>query len=146
MIRYILFATLFTLWVSSCKNTAGSDPATAAFDAAYPASYQELSLPEYRRGKLESVTGKDQGVKTVHNVVIISNDPPTYVRDFIGPAMQDLGWRALNARKRLSSDISEDDLFFESYVKGTNKYEINASTIPTGETKIKIALSTFKSN
>lgn len=147
--KYFFLFLALTLALSSCKDNAhgaGSSSNTAAFDAAYPAVWSDLNLPEFRRGTLDGVTGKTEGVKTTHSVVITTDDSPIYVREFIEPAMEDLGWRSLQARKRLSKDISDDDLFFAAYVKGTNKLDINASVLPTGKTKIKIALAVFGSN
>lgn len=147
IMKYMFLLSTILLVFSSCKNQGSAANDTGVeFDSAYPEIYSNLGLPQFRRGTLESVTGKNEGVKTTHNVVIITDDDPNYVRDFIEPAMKELGWRDLNSRKRLSSSISDDDLFFASYVKGTNKFDINASTTPIGKTKIKIALSVFGSN
>jgi len=141
-----VFFTFFVLilGMSSCgeKSTAVADD---GFSTAYPKMYTDLGLPQYRRGTLKHVTGKDEGVKDVHTFTIDSDDPPSYLRDFFAPHMQELGWRDLKARKRLS-DIHEDDLYFGSYVKGKNKFEVSSSSVPTGGSKTRISLIVFTSN
>ncbi len=130
----------------SCKtdDSAGNTD-VSQFDNAYPPMYSSLSLPEFRRGTLESVSGKTEGVKNVHTITILTDDSPVYVKNFIEPELLKLGWKSLNAGKRFA-DIAPDDLYFEAYVNGTNKYEINAATTPSGKTKIKIALAVFTKN
>ena len=129
----------------ACNNSSASHEDTSAFDAAYPELYSSLNLPEFRRGSLTDVSGSDLGVKNQHTILIMTDDSPSYVRDFIHPEMAKLGWRDLNARKRLS-EISEDDLYFASYVKGPNKYDVNAAATNSGQTKIRITLSVFNEN
>lgn len=124
------------------SNVQGEDP----YAAAYPDMYKSLGLPEYRSGRVESVTGKDEGVKMVHNVIIISNDSPKVISAMITSKMAELGWTDQQARRRISKDISDDDLFLASYVSGTNKFEINAASTPSGETKTRITLSVFNQN
>ena len=136
-----LFLLLLTFVISSCK-TESNKIDTSAFDAAYPALYKELSLPEYRRGTLKNVEGKNEGVKTIHAITIESEDSPSYLRDFFHPNIIELGWRDLNSRKRLS-DIDKSDLYFASYVKGRNKIDINSSALPKGGSKTKIILAVF---
>lgn len=133
-----------TLLLASCKSDSDKID-TSAFDSAYPAMYQELSLPEYRRGTLKSVDGSTEGVKSVHTITIESDDSPSYVRDFFHPNIMKLGWRDLNSRKRLS-DIDKSDLYFASYVKGRNKFDINSSALPKGGSKTRIVLSVFGGN
>lgn len=143
-IKFGLCAIGLFLLLSACKRDVEKVD-TTAFDAAYPAMYQELSLPEYRRGTLKSVDGKTEGVKTVHTITIESEDSPSYLRDFFHPNITKLGWRDLNSRKRLS-DIDKSDLYFATYVKGRNKVDINSSALPKGGSKTRIVLSIFGAN
>lgn len=140
---YILAAIAF-IGLSSCDSGSNETKADQ-FDAAYPQMYTSLGLPQYRRGELLNVTGKDEGVKTVHTFTIVSEDPPSYLREFFAPNMEKLGWKDLRARRRLS-DIHEDDLYFANYVKGPNKFEISSSALPEGGSKTRINLAVFSSN
>lgn len=139
-----LSVLFLALLMGSCKNEASSAD-TKAFDDAYPAMYSDLNLPEYRRGILSSVATKDEGLKTVHTIIIDSDDTPSYVRDFYHPNITKLGWRDLESGKRLK-DIDTRDLYFTSYVKGKNKVAINSSARPQGGSKTKITLSVFSPN
>ena len=138
------FVLLLIIGLASCgdKTPAVSDD---GFDAAYPKMYTDLGLPQYRRGTLKHVTGKDEGVKDVHTFTIDSDDPPSFLRDFFAPHLKEQGWKDLRARRKLS-DIHEDDLYFGSYVKGKNKFEVSSSSVPTGGSKTRISLIVFTSN
>ncbi|GLR16260.1 hypothetical protein [Portibacter lacus] len=139
LITSVFFIYLFSV---SCNNSGEAKIDTSAFDAAYPEMWTELGLPQYRRGTLKGVEGINEGVKTIHSFTIESDDPPSFLREFFQPNIKDLGWKDLQARRRIS-DIHEDDLYFASYVKGKNKLEINASALPQGGSKTKIKLSVF---
>jgi len=137
-----LSVLFLALLMSSCKN-ADSKVDTSAFDAAYPAMYSDLNLPEYRRGTLTRTSTTDEGLKTVHTIVIDSDDNPEYVREFYHPNIIKLGWRDLESGKRLTT-IDKSDLYFTKYVKGKNKIDINSSARPQGGSKTKIVLSVFQ--
>lgn len=142
--KYILFLFALCTLTISCNSNNGGSASTKndGFESAYPKMYTDLGLPQYRRGTLESVTGGDEGVKTKHLIQISTEDGPLEIQKFIEPAMKDLGWRDTNARRRLS-DIAPEDLYYAKFIKGLNKFDVNAATTPSGKTKLKITLSTF---
>ncbi|WP_235295720.1 hypothetical protein [Portibacter marinus] len=139
-----ILSLLILLSLNSCGEKSGASGGDG-FDAAYPAMYTDLGLPQYRRGTLQNVTGKDEGVKTVHTFTVVSEDPPSFLREFFSENMKALGWRDQNARRQLS-EIHEDDLYFAKYVKGRNKLDISSSALPEGGSKTRVTLSVFGSN
>ena len=76
--RTILLSFSLLMLVSACQNNGGADsaPVQDKFDAAYPEMYSALGLPEYRKGNIQDISGKTEGVKTEHNIVIMAPDSP----------------------------------------------------------------------
>ena len=146
--RTILLSFSLLMLVSACQNNGGADsaPVQDKFDAAYPEMYSALGLPEYRKGNIQDISGKTEGVKTEHNIVIMAPDSPRVLNAYYTKALTELGWRDLKSRKRISQNISDDDLYMASYVKGVNRIDINGSSTKTGETKLRVTLAVFQAN
>ena len=146
--RTILLSFSFLLLVAACQNKGAADsaPAQDKFDAAYPEMYSSLGLPEYRKGNIQDISGKTEGVKTEHTIIIMAPDSPRVLNAYYTDALTNLGWRDLKARRRISQNISDDDLYMASYIKGVNRLDINGSSTKTGETKLRVTLAVFQEN
>lgn len=145
--KRILYICSILLLIGACKNsTSGVESKDDPFASAYPEMYKSLNLPEYRVGTVQNVTGKTEGPKVTHNLVIMTSDAPPVIKEFFDPKMKADGWQETNARRFVSSDVSDSDLYLTQYLKGANKFDINAATTPSGETKLRISLSVFTSN
>ena len=138
----LLLSIVLLFSFNSCKQGGESNKAGSEFDPAYPEVYTALNLPEYRKGSLMDVSGKSEGVKTDHNILINTDESPRLIGAYINEEMEKLQWNKVPVKRSLSK-ISEDDLYYATFSKGTNRFHVNAATTPDGSTKLRIILSTF---